>query len=132
MGSKVSVSAMADAISELLEEYAADVADDMKAEVKKVASEASKELKKTSPVGQTSKGNKKSRHYREGWTTKVTKETHVALTVTVHNKTKYQLAHLLEKGHAKRGGGRVAGIPHIAPVEKEAEEKLLRGLEARL
>ena len=52
--------------------------------------------------------------------------------MTVHSKNRYQIAHLLEHGHAKRGGGRVAAIPHIAPAEAYGEESLKNKIERGL
>jgi len=66
--------------------------------------------------------------YSKSWAVKNTKETANALEVTVYSRNKYQLAHLLEHGHAKRNGGRVAGKSHIAP----AEETGIRQLEAEI
>ena len=62
--------------------------------------------------------------YAKSWTAKKTKENSHSLKMTVHSKNRYQLAHLIEKGHAKRGGGRVAGKPHIAPAEEKGAEML--------
>ena len=62
--------------------------------------------------------------YAKSWATKKVTENSHSLQMTVHSKNRYQLAHLLEKGHAKRNGGRVAGRPHIAPAEENGAELL--------
>lgn len=59
--------------------------------------------------------------YKKGWRLKKVEKGYVA-----HNKTDYQLTHLLEKGHAKRGGGRVEAKIHIDPAENRAVTSFLQ------
>ena len=75
---------------------------------------------------------RKTGRYAKSWAVKKTKETANALEVTVHSKNRYMLTHLLENGHAKRGGGRVAAIPHIAPAEETAIKSLEQNIEREL
>ena len=108
-----SIDDMAAEIMEGLEEYA-DLADAaMKKAVRKTATAVKNEISAKAPV--------KSGRYKRSWTAKKTKENSHTLEMTVHSKDRYQIAHLLEHGHAKRGGGRVAAIPHIAPAEQKGE-----------
>lgn len=111
-----SVDAMADEIMKGLTEYADLAEEGMKKAVKKTAKSVKDEISANAP--------KKTGAYAKSWTAKKTKENSHSLEMTVHSKNRYQLVHLLEKGHAKRGGGRVAGKPHIAPAEQNGEELL--------
>jgi len=106
-----SVDAMADEIMKGLTEYADLAEEGMKKAVKKTAKSVKDEISANAP--------KKTGAYAKSWTAKKTKENSHSLKMTVHSKNRYQLAHLLEKGHAKRGGGRVSGKPHIAPAEEK-------------
>lgn len=127
MSKKTAIESLAVEISVMMEEYAEDVAEDMKNEAKEVAKEVVAELKETSPTGAGYGG-----HYKDGWKSKIEMETSQSLRIRVYNKKKPGLTHLLEKGHSKRGGGRVEGIPHIAPAEKHAAEEYERRLKSRL
>ena len=121
---RVRIDQMAHVIMEGLQEYADLATDDLKKAVKKAGDEAKKDIQNNAPV--------KTGAYKKSWTVKTTKETSNAMEVVVHSKNRYQLAHLLEFGHAKRGGGRTRAFPHIAPAEQKAAELLEREVEAAL
>ncbi|GGA56436.1 hypothetical protein GCM10007416_32040 [Kroppenstedtia guangzhouensis] len=108
-------------ISQALKDYTEEVSEGLEEAKEAAAKNAVKKLKQRSP--------KDTGDYARGWRAKK-----IGRAWVVHNATDYQLTHLLEHGHAKRGGGRVAGIPHIGPVEEEAiqeyvqkSEKVIRG-----
>ena len=124
MAERVNVDQMAQTIMDGLLEYADLATEDMKAAVKKAGNKAKSDVQAGAPVD-TGK-------YKKSWAVKTTKENANALEVTVHSKNRYQLAHLLEFGHAKRNGGRTRAFPHIAPAEAAAAELLEREVEAAL
>ena len=111
-----SIDGMAVEIMKGLSEYSELADDAMKKSVRKAATSVKKEIAANAP--------KRSGKYGKSWTTKKTAENSHTLTMTVHSKDRYQIAHLLEKGHAKRGGGRVEARPHIAPAEEHGAELL--------
>lgn len=120
-GKKVSIDGMADAIMQSLNEYAETTSTGVKAAVRKTGNEVKKQISAGAPV--------RTGAYAKSWATKNTKENSHALEVTVYSKNRYQLAHLLEHGHAKRGGGRVAARPHIAAAEQAGIQMLQQEIE---
>ena len=86
--------------------------------ITEVARESVKKLKAESPKGATG-------DYAKNWRYQVERG-RLRVGATVYgDKPTYSLAHLLEHGHAKRGGGRVAPIVHIAPVEEWAVDEVV-------
>ena len=124
MSETVPIDRMAEAIMEGLNEYAELAADEMKSAVKKSAKTVKDEIGSGAP--------ERTGKYAKSWRTKTTKESANALEITVYSPSRYMLAHLLENGHAKRGGGRVRAIPHIAPAEQHGIEQLEREIEEAL
>lgn len=125
MGKSIPVDQLASEVMKGLEEYAELATDVMKKEVQETGKVVKQQIEQTAP--------RKSGRYAKSWAVKKTAETSSTLEVTVHSRNRYMLTHLLENGHAKRGGGRVRAIPHIAPAEemgiKELEERIERALQ---
>ena len=105
-------------MKELMDQVDKDVKNSAKRNIDRVSKESVQKLKNTSPV--------KTGSYAKGWGTKKVGD----MDVVVHNRTDYQLTHLLENGHVirnKKGTyGRTSGIKHIAPVEEWAVDELPR------
>ena len=124
MARKVKAGQMASAIAEELKKYSGLAGTEMKKAVRKAGNTAKKDINGSAPV--------RTGKYTKSWRTKATRETAESLEVTVYSPSRYQIAHLLEHGHAKRGGGRVRAIPHIAPAEEHAKEELMNDIEKAL
>lgn len=112
----VQIDNLASEVMKGLMEYKDLVTSDMKVAVRKAGRSVKKDIQANAP--------KKTGAYSKSWKVSTTKETSESLELTVHSPKKYQLTHLLEKGHAKRGGGRTKAVPHIAPAKESAVKQL--------
>ncbi len=110
----ISIDDMAVDIMDGLQEESERTDTAMKKALQKTASQVRKEISENAP--------KRTGKYGKSWTTKKTAEKSQSLQIVVHSKNRYQIAHLLEHGHAKRNGGRVEAQPHIAPAEEHGAE----------
>ena len=126
MSKKIDVDGLSVAIKAALVKYNEATAEEVKAAVKEAAKTVKQQIEKNAP--------KDTGAYSRSWKIKTIRETSNTIELKVHSKSHYQLTHLLEYGHAKRNGGRVAGKVHIAPAEalgneqlEEAIRKVLKG-----
>ena len=115
-------------VEKILDDYSVELKRATNNSMDVVAKECVSKLRSTSP--------KKTGSYARGWGVKRERGSGGINTVTVHNKTDYQLTHLLENGHLivnKKGTyGRTRGIKHIAPVEQWAISELPLEIEREL
>lgn len=113
-------------VQKYLNDYHGECIDVMTEVIPKVAKDAAKKLKAESPRG--------PKGYAKGWAVKVeTGRMQIGAKVYGKHGT-YQLAHLLEHGHANRNGGRTGARIHIKPVEEwaidEATDRIIERMEA--
>lgn len=107
---KVTAGNFSDALSEILSKYAADVERHTK-EAVTAATKAGVQAVKSGAAAKFDGTGK----YAAGWTSKFETGRFSAQGI-IYNEDVPGLPHLLEHGHAKRGGGRVPGREHILPV----------------
>lgn len=117
---KVTLDTFSTELKKILDEYADEVTENVQEITKKVARKGAQAVKSESLNAFKDVHLKKGR-YGTGWTSTV--ETgRLSAQGIIYNKKYPGLPHLLEHGHAMRGGGRVPGKAHIAPVEKKIVE----------
>lgn len=116
---KTTIDKLAADVEKILKDYAEDTNKDMTKLVKEFGKKGAKAVKSAS----SGIGGK----YASGWTSQV-EETRQGAVATIYSN-RPGLPHLLEKGHATRNGGRVAGRTHIAPVEEKLVEEFTKAVQ---
>ena len=127
MSTIIKPDSLAKEIQKALEDYRDTTDEACAAGIIQTAEKCVSELQNAAPAGSGKYGSWSD--YNRGWTrTKLKANKKGGYSEAVHNAKHYQLAHLLENGHALRGGGRTRAFPHIAPVAEKAEQTLLENI----
>lgn len=124
-----------------LNKYSDDVMEEIDKAADKLANDARKKLKQSSPYREHKKGDS-SKHYRDSWKKRREKRrTRFGIRggIQVLSASKPHLTHLLENGHRvvlpqgrefKKGAKRfVKGRKHIQPVQEEVSTKMLAAVD---
>lgn len=105
----ISIDNLADTINGALTQYNKEVVIGVKKQINSFTSDLVKNTKATAPVS-----DKRTQHYRDSITQKKLIETDSKLVKLWYVKAPdHRLSHLLNNGHAKKGGGRVEGTHFI-------------------
>lgn len=123
MSKTVSIDGMAAELSDILLKYAELTREQTETAILNTAKKLAKNIRirAAGTFGGTGK-------YAKSWKAKLDPERATRLmpaAIVYADKPGRSLGHLLEKGHAKRGGGRVSGRPHIESATEAAKETLI-------
>ena len=122
---KIKVTDLESNINKQLQLWTADVQEGVCKLVDEKADKLKKLIQDNAPVGRR-KGK-----YKKSWRVKVISDNFSRYEKVVYSSgNEYRLTHLLEKGHAKKGGGRVAPKVHIAPARDQIEKEYVSGIES--
>lgn len=114
----IELNELAKVVNEAIKECADDIVQGGEEICERAAKTARKYLRQNSP--------ERSGAYKKSWQVEKSKGGLGKFSIKVYSKAPhYRLTHLLENGHAIRGGtGRVQGTPHISKAEKLAVEQI--------
>jgi len=120
MSLRVKPDELTSSIEKALSDYSGAVLGDVREAVQDVGKETVDEIRERARAYGW-------KDYAKTWTVKTEALGHGAVgeKAIVHARTGgYQIAHLLERSHPLRGGGRSRAFPHIEPAENKAENRL--------
>lgn len=135
MARKTALDKLNDALSDILNQYAGEVQDNVAQIAEDMGRRGVQALRAKSRETFPVKGGKSSGKYARGWTMQ-TEKTRLGATVTIYNEHP-GMPHLLEHGHVNRNGtrrtfGQTPGHEHIKPVADELAETFEREVVSKL
>ena len=122
---KINPDELAKAVTDIMSEFVGATEDNVAGAVLRVSERTASELRSVTPPGRAPRYRSWSAYLADWDTTKLSVNKKGLYSVAVHNKRHYQLAHLLEHGHALHQGGRADPYEHITPIEEKSEDQLL-------
>lgn len=124
MSKSIGLDQLGEAIAEELTLYGENIIEGVKQKAKSSMAQLVKDTKATAPVG------RRQKHYRDSIKSKKQSESDKSVSYVWYVAgSDYRLSHLLEKGHALRGGGRVEGTHFIQKASEPILEEYLKAIE---
>lgn len=120
---RVSIDELTPAVRAELEQYAWEVREAVNSAVVRVAKRCLAQIRRGAP--------RRTGAYGKGWTMK-TEKGRLRTVAVLYNRTRWFMTHLLENGYQKAAGGRVEGVPHVEPAERQAERELVEEIAGAL
>lgn len=122
----------AEVVQKMLQDYGYEVMEEVYEGLNEASKKAVKKMRQEAAAaipGTYSNTGK----YAKGWTRTIERK-RLSVYATIHGKERhtYALAHLLEKSHAKRGGGRSNAFPHIEKVNEWAQDEAYNCIVSKL
>lgn len=116
---RVKITELGTAIQEILDEYGDNITEAMPKAVRQVANIAKQETQAGAP--------RRTGKYAAGWAVKEEAVDRFRTDMIVHNRTRYQLAHLLEKGPRPPGRRPGSGVRTHRPGRAERYKEFRGG-----
>lgn len=115
----IRIDQLASAITDAVREYTEHVIESVGDEVKDTADKVLKEVKRLA--------RKRTGEYAKSFI-KTKKVLPGKIAYYVWSKDHFRRVHLLERGHAKRGGGRVQAYPHLQPAHDKYADEMVNNI----